>query len=65
MPPGVAGLYFFYISFKVSDQERAVFGIRRNGGEVCRAVAEFDNAGVNDSGMISCGTVEMVLEGMI
>ena len=32
---------------------------------VCRAVADFDNPGVNDSGMISCGTVEMVVEGMI
>ena len=65
MPPGGDGLYFFYISFRVSDQERAVFRIRKNGGEVCRAVADFDNAGVNDSGMISCGTVEMVVEGMI
>ena len=55
MPPGGDGLYFFYISFRVSNQERAIFRITKNGGGgVCRADTDFDNAGVNDAGMISC-----------
>ena len=26
-------------------------------------MADFDNAGVNDAGMISCGTIQLVAEG--
>ena len=63
MPPGGAGLYFFYISFRLSDQELAIFSITKNGGEACRAAADFNNAGVNDAGMISCGTIQLVAEG--
>ena len=64
MPPGGDGLYFFYISFRVSNQERAIFLITKNGGGgVCRADTDFDNASVNDGGMISCGTIELVVEG--
>ena len=59
MPPGGAGLYFFYISFKLSVQERAAFRI----GEVCRGVTDFDNARVNDQGMVNCGTIQLVVEG--
>ena len=63
VPPDGAGLYFFYISLRLSDQERAVFRIRKNGSEVCRAVADFNQAGVNDTAMISCGTIQIVAEG--
>ena len=62
MPPGGAGLYFFYISFRLMSQKRAVLSITKNGEEACRAVTDFNNAG-NDGGMISCGTVEVVVEG--
>ena len=64
MTPGGDGIYFFYINFRVSNQERAIFRITKNGGGgVCRADTDFDNAGVNDGGMISCGTIELVVEG--
>ena len=63
VPPGGAGLYFFYISFRLYDQERAVFSITKNGGEVCRAVADFNNAGP-DGGVISCGALQLVVEGI-
>ena len=63
MPPGGDGLYFFYISFKLSDQERATFRITKNAAGACRAETDFDNAGVNDKGMISCGTIQLVVEG--
>ena len=50
MPPGGAGMYFFYISFRLQGQERAILSITKNGGEACRAVTDFDNSGVNDAG---------------
>ena len=64
MPPGGAGLYFFYISFGQENQEFVSFSITKNGGEICRATMEFDNAG-NDGGMISCGTLQLVAEGNV
>ena len=57
-----AGLYFFYISFRLDSQESASLSITKNGGEACRAGTDFDNAG-NDGGMISCGTIQLVAEG--
>ena len=62
MPPGGAGLYFFYISFRIANQERAVLSITKNGGEVCRSVTDFDNAG-SDTAMGSCGTIQLLVEG--
>ena len=64
MPPGEDGLYFFYFNLRLSDQERAAFRITKNGREVCRAVTEFDNSPGNDFGMISCGTLQLVVEGI-
>ena len=63
VPPGGDGLYFFYMNLRLSDQESAYFRIMKNAAEACRAVTDFDNAGVNDFGMISCGTLDLVAEG--
>ena len=63
VPPGGAGLYFFYISFKQESQEFSSLSITKNGGEACRASMDFNNAG-NDGGMISCGTLQLVAEGI-
>ena len=63
MPSGGAGLYFFYISFRVENQEFANLSIIQNGGEACRAAMDFNNAGVEDGGMTSCGTIQLAAEG--
>ena len=41
----------------------AGFRITKNAAELCRALTDFNNAGVNDFGMISCATIESFVEG--
>ena len=47
MPPGGAGLYFFYINFPIDIQEFTVFVVRVSGVELCVASNDENSSGVN------------------
>ena len=64
MPPGGAGLYFFFIiNFLSGVQEYSDFLIRVNGAIICRAYTDINSSGVNDRANPSCGAVVTLAQG--
>ena len=59
MPPGGAGLYFFYTNLWSASAESALFQIRVNGSAGCRAESSGDNVGDE----AACGAVVVLAEG--
>ena len=63
VPPGAAGLYFFYSHLLIWFDEYTYFDIMLNGERVCELFE--DNSGSSDYAMTSCGAVAVLEEGKL
>ena len=66
VPPGGAGLYYFYVHILCDNDEQVTVGMRKNEAIVCYAYAGIrDESAVNEAHSTSCGAVVTLEEGII
>ena len=63
VPPGGAGVYSLQLHLLVSLGEAATFQIRKNEGELCRAVGDHSHNGDQDAFTASCAASVLLEEG--
>ena len=63
VPRGGAGVYSLQLHLLVSLGEAATFQIRKNEGELCRAVGDHSHNGDQDASTASCAASVLLEEG--